>query len=60
MEMEIAGQPKTTIQIPCCLCGTLITPNPANQCGTCLAQQFDLKASKQLRDRKREINQQKE
>jgi len=30
--------------IPCCLCGTLIYPNAANQCGACLAQQFDLKA----------------
>eukprot|EP00979_Chaetoceros_neogracilis_P011188 scaffold2719_cov266-Chaetoceros_neogracile.AAC.11 len=39
----IAGQPKTAVQIPCCLCGTLIIPNNANQCGTCLAQQCDLK-----------------
>ena len=41
-------RPKTTImntlmQIPCCLCGQMITPNAANQCSTCLAQQFDLK-----------------
>jgi len=28
--------------IPCCLCGTIIYPNAANQCGACLAQQFDL------------------
>lgn len=33
----------TAVQIPCCLCGTMILPNSANQCGTCLAQQFDLK-----------------
>ena len=41
--MEIRGQPTTAVQIPCCLCGTLIIPNAANQCGSCLAQQFDLK-----------------
>lgn len=34
----------TAIQIPCCLCGTMILPNSANQCGACLAQQFDLKS----------------
>ena len=34
----------TAIQIPCCLCGTVIFPNAANQCGACLAQQFDLKS----------------
>ncbi len=39
------GQPSTAIEIPCCLCGTLILPNAANQCGACLAQQFDLKVS---------------
>ena len=33
----------TLMQIPCCLCGTMILPNAANQCSTCLAQQFDLK-----------------
>lgn len=42
--MEIAGQPHTAIQIPCCLCGVSIYPNAANQCGACLAQQFDLKS----------------
>ena len=40
--MATAGQPSTTVQIPCCLCGTLIVPNAANQCTTCLASQFDL------------------
>jgi len=40
--MATAGQPSTLIQIPCCLCGTLIVPNAANQCTTCLASQFDL------------------
>jgi nonsense-mediated mRNA decay protein 3 len=30
-------------KIPCCLCGTMIFPNDANQCATCLAQQFDLR-----------------
>eukprot|EP00538_Stauroneis_constricta_P012965 CAMPEP_0119549374 /NCGR_PEP_ID=MMETSP1352-20130426/3082_1 /TAXON_ID=265584 /ORGANISM="Stauroneis constricta, Strain CCMP1120" /LENGTH=600 /DNA_ID=CAMNT_0007594907 /DNA_START=115 /DNA_END=1917 /DNA_ORIENTATION=- len=34
----------TSVQIPCCLCGTMIIPNAANQCSTCLAQQFDLKS----------------
>lgn len=34
----------TAIKIPCCLCATLIYPNEANQCGTCLAQDYDLKA----------------
>ena len=32
----------TAIEIPCCLCGTMILPNAANQCSTCLAQDFDL------------------
>jgi nonsense-mediated mRNA decay protein 3 len=35
--------PTTLMQIPCCLCGTMIAPNAANQCTNCLAQQFDLK-----------------
>jgi nonsense-mediated mRNA decay protein 3 len=35
--------PTTLMQIPCCLCGTMIAPNAANQCTSCLAQQFDLK-----------------
>lgn len=34
----------TAVKIPCCLCATLIFPNNANQCGTCLAQGFDLKS----------------
>mmetsp|Transcript_29145 Transcript_29145/g.44066 ORF Transcript_29145/g.44066 Transcript_29145/m.44066 type:complete len:534 (-) Transcript_29145:130-1731(-) len=34
----------TAVKIPCCLCGTLILPNAANQCGACLAQSFDLKS----------------
>jgi len=43
--MEIVGfNQGTAVTIPCCLCGTLIHPNDANQCGTCLAQQFDLKS----------------
>mmetsp|Transcript_5364 Transcript_5364/g.7967 ORF Transcript_5364/g.7967 Transcript_5364/m.7967 type:complete len:594 (+) Transcript_5364:95-1876(+) len=42
--MEITGQARTAIEIPCCLCGVLILPNSANQCGACLAQQFDLKS----------------
>lgn len=33
----------TATKIPCCLCGTLIFPNGANQCAACLSQQFDLK-----------------
>lgn len=33
----------TAIKIPCCLCGTMILPNGANQCSACLAQQFNLK-----------------
>ena len=32
----------TAVQIPCCLCGVRIYPNAANQCSTCLAQQFNL------------------
>mmetsp|Transcript_65718 Transcript_65718/g.73323 ORF Transcript_65718/g.73323 Transcript_65718/m.73323 type:complete len:643 (+) Transcript_65718:114-2042(+) len=31
-------------KIPCCLCGAMIVPNAANQCPTCLAQNFDLKS----------------
>mmetsp|Transcript_26382 Transcript_26382/g.32533 ORF Transcript_26382/g.32533 Transcript_26382/m.32533 type:complete len:121 (-) Transcript_26382:1396-1758(-) len=42
--MSFPGQPGTAIEIPCCLCGTFILPNAANQCGACLAQQFDLKS----------------
>jgi nonsense-mediated mRNA decay protein 3 len=34
--------PLTVVQIPCCVCGTLIIPNAANQCATCLAQECDL------------------
>jgi nonsense-mediated mRNA decay protein 3 len=36
-------QPLTANQIPCCLCGTMIFSNAANQCSTCLAQEIDLK-----------------
>ena len=32
----------TATQIPCCLCGTLIFANAANQCPSCLAQAFNL------------------
>jgi nonsense-mediated mRNA decay protein 3 len=32
----------TSLEIPCCLCGTLITANAANQCSTCLAQEYNL------------------
>jgi nonsense-mediated mRNA decay protein 3 len=32
----------TATQIPCCLCGTMIYPNAANQCSTCLSQSFNL------------------
>lgn len=32
------------MKIPCCLCGVMIAPNAANQCPTCLAQNFDLKS----------------
>ena len=32
----------TASQIPCCLCGTMIYPNAANQCPTCLAQGLNL------------------
>lgn len=34
----------TALQIPCCICGTMIVPNAANQCSSCLAQDFDLKS----------------
>jgi len=34
----------TVNKIPCCLCGTMILPNAANQCPSCLAQNFDLKS----------------
>jgi nonsense-mediated mRNA decay protein 3 len=33
---------QTAVQIPCCVCGSLIFPNAANQCGSCLAQDLDL------------------
>ena len=32
----------TAVQIPCCICGTMIYPNAANQCTTCLSQNFNL------------------
>jgi nonsense-mediated mRNA decay protein 3 len=41
-EMQ-AVAPLTAVQIPCCLCGVLTAPNAANQCASCLAQEFDLK-----------------
>lgn len=34
---------ENAVQIPCCLCGTMILPNAANQCSACLSQQFNLK-----------------
>ena len=34
----------TVNKIPCCICGTMILPNAANQCPSCLAQNFDLKS----------------
>lgn len=37
-------------KIPCCLCGTMILPNAANQCTACLAQNFDLKQMIQGKD----------
>lgn len=41
----------TVNKIPCCLCGTLIEPNAANQCPSCLAQNFDLQSLLQGNDR---------
>jgi nonsense-mediated mRNA decay protein 3 len=41
----------TANKIPCCLCGTLILPNAANQCPSCLAQNFDLQSLLQGNDR---------
>ncbi|KAG7343997.1 NMD3 family protein [Nitzschia inconspicua] len=41
----------TVNKIPCCLCGTLIVPNAANQCPSCLAQNFDLQSLLQGNDR---------
>ena len=35
--------PRQLNKIPCCLCGTMIVPNPANQCGACLAQEINLR-----------------
>jgi len=32
------------VEIPCCLCGTMILPNAANQCRTCLAQEVDVRS----------------
>ncbi|KAL7574701.1 hypothetical protein ACA910_003043 [Epithemia clementina (nom. ined.)] len=32
----------TAVQIPCCLCGTMIWPNAANKCSACLASQLDV------------------
>lgn len=40
----MASSQLTALQIPCCLCGTMIHPNAANQCNTCLAQEFDLQS----------------
>ena len=47
LHKKTSGSSMTAIEIPCCLCGTMILPNSANQCGACLAQQFDLKVRKQ-------------
>lgn len=35
------GFTETLAQIPCCLCGVLITPNPSNMCANCLHIQDD-------------------
>jgi nonsense-mediated mRNA decay protein 3 len=32
----------TATEIPCCICGQIILPNAANQCGACLAQETNL------------------
>jgi len=32
------------VEIPCCLCGTMILPNAANQCRTCLSQEVDVRS----------------
>lgn len=37
----------TARKIPCCICGSLIFPNAANQCGSCLAQDYDLSSALQ-------------
>lgn len=37
----------TARKIPCCICGSLIFPNAANQCGSCLAQDYDLSTALQ-------------
>ena len=29
---------ETSVRIPCCLCGTMIEPNPKNMCKTCLQE----------------------
>jgi nonsense-mediated mRNA decay protein 3 len=34
----------TAVEIPCCVCGTMIFPNAANQCPSCLAQDFNLQS----------------
>lgn len=40
---NVAQSPQhTRATIPCCVCGTIIYPNAANQCEACLAQKFDL------------------
>lgn len=44
MKSEMVPSTRTAIEIPCCLCGTMILPNNANQCSACLAQEFDLKS----------------
>lgn len=36
------GTPLTANQIPCCICGTMIFSNAANQCATCLSQDQNL------------------
>ena len=38
----------TAAQIPCCVCGTSILPNAANQCPSCLAQGLQLQHKLQL------------
>ena len=32
---------ETSVKIPCCICGIMITPNPSNMCVACFRRQMD-------------------
>ena len=40
--MSEEGFSETSVKIPCCMCGIMITPNPSNMCMDCIRAKMDL------------------